>query len=365
MFPPSAHHQNLSKQQSYKGDCGGGGEGGGYYLGGSSYFSSSSEGIFGLMRILEGGYDCSKEAVYCLGQSDLVFSPISMTEDESRTESIHEDASTSKDNILIQHQEDNKDSKNNNNNSNEDWLQLSIGGGYNSQEKQDHQHHSQHGELVELNLLPGSSSSSSQENERLLLNQRYHSLAPFGYDSSLFLQHQMGVSSSNFLLHPPQSQNNQETNLVYRPMNFSRPPPSLGIASSSSSPSLSSSFFMPPGAYFSSARMPFQLFQSGPASGIPSISLSGVHNINFRLINPPRRPHSGIWFMLQASPNQAKEPFLPQIPNSYLRIKDRRMTIRLVMKYIVNKLRLEHESQKRIAIKNTSNSPYLLFAPPS
>ncbi|KAF7839064.1 protein LAX PANICLE 2-like isoform X1 [Senna tora] len=42
---------------------------------------------------------------------------------------------------------------------------------------------------------------------------------------------------------------------------------------------------------------------------------------NIRVVDPPRRPHSGIWFMLQASPTQAKEPFLPQIPKSYLRIK--------------------------------------------
>ncbi|VVB14341.1 unnamed protein product [Arabis nemorensis] len=40
------------------------------------------------------------------------------------------------------------------------------------------------------------------------------------------------------------------------------------------------------------------------------------------------------------------EPFLPQIPKSYLRIKDGKMTVRLLMKYLVNKLRLEHESQE-------------------
>nr|DAD42246.1 TPA_asm: hypothetical protein HUJ06_000476 [Nelumbo nucifera] len=39
-----------------------------------------------------------------------------------------------------------------------------------------------------------------------------------------------------------------------------------------------------------------------------------------------------------------REPFLPQIPKSYLRIKDGRMTVRLLMKYLVNKLKLENES---------------------
>ncbi|KAL5082753.1 hypothetical protein RYX36_011174, partial [Vicia faba] len=40
-----------------------------------------------------------------------------------------------------------------------------------------------------------------------------------------------------------------------------------------------------------------------------------------------------------------KEPFLPQIPKNYLRIKDGRMTVRLLMKYLVNKLKLENESE--------------------
>ncbi|PPS00651.1 hypothetical protein GOBAR_AA20009 [Gossypium barbadense] len=69
-----------------------------------------------------------------------------------------------------------------------------------------------------------------------------------------------------------------------------------------------------------------------------------------RIIDPPRRPHSGIWFVLQASQNQAKEPFLPQIPKSYLRIKDGKMTVRLLMKYLVNKLRLDSESEVGSAV---------------
>ncbi|KAJ8439098.1 hypothetical protein Cgig2_027024 [Carnegiea gigantea] len=60
---------------------------------------------------------------------------------------------------------------------------------------------------------------------------------------------------------------------------------------------------------------------------------------------PPRTPHSGIWFMLLASHPQAKEPFLPQLPKRFLRIKDGRMTVRLVMKYVANKLGLDSESE--------------------
>ncbi|GER39249.1 RING finger protein [Striga asiatica] len=69
--------------------------------------------------------------------------------------------------------------------------------------------------------------------------------------------------------------------------------------------------------------------------------------LDFRVVQPPRRPQSGIWFMLQASQNQEREACLPQISKSYLRIKDGRMTIRLVIKYLANKLRLENESQVR------------------
>ncbi|VVA92824.1 unnamed protein product [Arabis nemorensis] len=41
----------------------------------------------------------------------------------------------------------------------------------------------------------------------------------------------------------------------------------------------------------------------------------------FRVLDPPRRPHSGLWFLLQASQLQEREPFLPQVNKSYLRIK--------------------------------------------
>ncbi|KAF8096544.1 hypothetical protein N665_0306s0002 [Sinapis alba] len=41
----------------------------------------------------------------------------------------------------------------------------------------------------------------------------------------------------------------------------------------------------------------------------------------FRVHDPPRRPHSGLWFLLQASQFQEKEPFLPQVNKRYLRIK--------------------------------------------
>ncbi|EPS66006.1 hypothetical protein M569_08772, partial [Genlisea aurea] len=68
--------------------------------------------------------------------------------------------------------------------------------------------------------------------------------------------------------------------------------------------------------------------------------------VDFRVVQPPRRPHSGIWFMLLASENQEKEPSaLPQIPKRFLRIKDGRMRIGVVLKYLGMKLKLGSESE--------------------
>ncbi|ESQ34054.1 hypothetical protein EUTSA_v10009825mg [Eutrema salsugineum] len=68
----------------------------------------------------------------------------------------------------------------------------------------------------------------------------------------------------------------------------------------------------------------------------------------FRVLDPPRRPHSGLWFLLQASQFQEKEPFLPQVNKSYLRIKDGRITVRLLTKYLMKKLQLDSESEVNI-----------------
>ncbi|CAM8884048.1 unnamed protein product [Rhodiola kirilowii] len=74
-------------------------------------------------------------------------------------------------------------------------------------------------------------------------------------------------------------------------------------------------------------------------------SCSGGGMRRRRIIRRPQQ-HAGIWFMLQASQNQVVEPFLPQIPKSYLRIKDGRMTVRLLKKYIGRKLGLKSESEQ-------------------
>ncbi|KAG6490667.1 hypothetical protein ZIOFF_051977 [Zingiber officinale] len=59
--------------------------------------------------------------------------------------------------------------------------------------------------------------------------------------------------------------------------------------------------------------------------------------------------------LFSSAPFLTRVPLLPQIPRSYLRIKDGRMTIRLLIKYLVNKLGLEDESETYLAVITTGN----------
>ncbi|CAM8950365.1 hypothetical protein QQ045_015812 [Rhodiola kirilowii] len=90
--------------------------------------------------------------------------------------------------------------------------------------------------------------------------------------------------------------------------------------------------------------------------GVSSSSTAGG---GMRIIRPPRRPNAGVWFMLQASQNQVRQPYLPQIPKSYLRIKDGRMTVKLLMKYLVHKLGLESESEVELRCRGQELQPIL------
>ncbi|KAI9398302.1 hypothetical protein POPTR_003G164800v4 [Populus trichocarpa] len=319
--------QSLSKQQQHQ-LCDGG------YFGEDVH--TFKEG-FGLMSRLEGyEYSCVSEA--CLLGSDLVVANIPMAEDESRTNSLNNEAGSSSKDVQEERHEG--------------WLQLSIGGHTTTatptshEGKHDHHHHQQQqqqqqlvldstsrrGGLIELDLLRGSSSRISHQ-ARPLSSPVFHvpdfrapprpvpSHATNFSNTSLFFQHHPAATSSTYPLH-------QEINWPFRPMLHN-------IATASSSPPSSSSSLMPLGSYFS---RPFQVNSTGMDFAGPSS--------DFKVIDPPRRSHSGIWFMLQASQNQTKEPFLPQISKSYLRIKDGRMTVRLLMKYLVNKLRLDSESEQ-------------------
>ncbi|XAR64340.1 hypothetical protein NMG60_11024644 [Bertholletia excelsa] len=293
--------QNLSKPHHHHRTYGGGGGG---YGGGGCFVSTCT---------------CSEEASSVLGSESRT-----MAEDDSRTT---EAGSSSK---------DVEDERND-----EGWLQLGIGAGHVTTTRDDDVVNNNNKPnrvdprpgLVELDLMPPGGSSSQQVMRPLPLPipPVFHVSRPTsGYGaSSLFLQH------------PGTSSVFQEMNWAVRPV-----PRNIGIAAACS-PSSSSSSLMPTGLYFS---RPFPLQ--------PAVDVAGSSS-ELRIVDPPRRSHSGIWFVLQASENQVKEPFLPQIPKNYLRIKDGRMTVRLLMKYLVNKLRLDSESEIEITCRGQRLLPFL------
>ncbi|XP_008791058.3 protein LAX PANICLE 2 [Phoenix dactylifera] len=130
------------------------------------------------------------------------------------------------------------------------------------------------------------------------------------------------------------------------------PPPPWGFWSSG--PAMGSSSRVPPMMPEFVARQ----FMCPAGSSSPLVA-GGEIRADIRVVSPPPRPQTGIWFVLQAAQNQGREPFLPQIPKSYLRIKDGRMTVGLLMKYLVNKLGLEDESEVEITCRGQLLLPYL------
>lgn len=302
---PAAHHQNLSKQQQqhqYFYSTGYGGCGANY--------TAEDQSSFGHMSTsqVEEGYEYN----YCnnnITESDhqqVVIDP--MAEDESRTNSVNEAGSSSKD-----VPEDHRD--------NERWLQLSIGG------SSIHDHHqpavvaaeqtprslratlSSPG-LTELDLLPGDHHISSIRQARSMQHMppMFHlpydirppppssSFRPSPFNNPSFASHATnlyfhppGSGSSSSSLFLPQHHHQQEVNWAFRPTTI--PHNNIGIASTSSS---SSSFIQLGASYF---PRPFHHQYHH------DINVAGP-SLDFRVVDPPRRSHSGIWFMLQASQNQ-------------------------------------------------------------
>ncbi|GMJ13105.1 hypothetical protein HRI_004979800 [Hibiscus trionum] len=306
-----------------------GGSGGGFYgyCGGGSIYTES----FGHISRVH-GYDFHTET--CLGiGSDLEANH--MAEDEAGTNSLNETGSNSKANS---HQELELETD-------EGWLQLSIGGQAQAT-RCDRNKHDQgdpaaaRGEgLIELDLLSGGSSQQARPLAPIFYMPEFR--APprppplmHSFSTSLFFQHQQQGSSSTFHLQAG------ELSSSFRPIQQNIPAPAAPSASSSSS-------LVPFGSYFA-RQFPVQ----------PEIDVAGPSS-DVTIIDPPRRPHSGIWFVLQASQNQVKEPFLPQIPKSYLRIKDGKMTVQLLMKYLVNKLGLDSESEVEIRCRGQELQPHL------
>ncbi|XP_058736563.1 protein LAX PANICLE 2-like [Vicia villosa] len=258
---------------------------------------------------------------------------------------------------------------------NNNWLQLSIGNTVltTTTTKHDADHSQAPTNLLELELLPTNWTSSRPDLEQPSIR------GCSTFNSSMFFEQTTPSSSSSVSVSmsmPAGPSYSHQQHLV--PHNWAFGPllpHSMAIMASSTSyiPSSSSSFSSSQSC--SSLRpslgpnyypqyhhaSPFH-FPSSSSSGFDQFDIAGPSSsshLTFRVVDPPRRPHSGIWFMLQASQNQVKEPFLPQIPKNYLRIKDGRMTVRLLMKYLVNKLKLESESEIEITCKGQQLLPFL------
>ncbi|XP_066313253.1 protein LAX PANICLE 2-like isoform X2 [Miscanthus floridulus] len=78
-----------------------------------------------------------------------------------------------------------------------------------------------------------------------------------------------------------------------------------------------------------------------------------------RVISPPRRTETpGLWLTLQAAPNQVREPILPQIAKSYLRINN--MKVEVVMKYLAEKLGIARSHQVELTCRGQVLPPLLL-----
>ena len=277
----------------------------------------------------------------CLLGSDFVVRH--MAEDESRANTnstTHNDAEAEAEAGSTSKEEE----RNNNNNNRSNWLQLSIGfhhqGDHDSAAtattKQDHDHHHHHqtgsimaptgsGSLVELELLPGgrhlnwgSSSRPSLEPQAmfpLASSEVRGSARGSSFGGSLLFEQQTSMSMSmacgpisapTFGHHQQQQQQHHPQEMVnwaFGPLPHSMavmPSPSFVSSSSSSSQSCSSLRPPPPpiGSYFPT---PFHF----PSSGFDQFDVAGPSSdVTVRVVDPPRRPHSGIWFMLQASQNQ-------------------------------------------------------------
>ncbi|KAK3136555.1 hypothetical protein QOZ80_5BG0438370 [Eleusine coracana subsp. coracana] len=177
---------------------------------------------------------------------------------------------------------------------------------------------------------------------------------------------------------PPQQQTEQPEIAHHQPAPEQQPPPrneastssssgsdtggsswlQLGLGPSSSSPSASSSRRKRRRTTTDEAGPSTSVQPAAPLPQLQPGSSSSTPVGAVVAAAPPPPPHeSGTWFLLQAAQNQRREPPLPQIPRSYLRVRDGRMTVRVVMRYLVNKLGLEDDSQLEITCRGQRLPP--------
>ncbi|CAL4959623.1 unnamed protein product [Urochloa decumbens] len=107
-------------------------------------------------------------------------------------------------------------------------------------------------------------------------------------------------------------------------------------------------------------------YRPAAASGslsAPALPFRSSGDSMMRVVSPPRRTEAaaGLWLKLQAAPNQFREPILPQIPKSYLRIKDSNVKVDVVMKYMAEKLGISGSShQVELTCRGQLLHPFLL-----
>lgn len=276
------------------------------------HFDGLGHGYRGLMNQLEQqgfrqSYQCyyTKSAGCLVGTEDTV-----MAEDESRTESVNDEAgpSYSKDVVAAVNREEEEEEDDQ-----KGWLQLSIGGGGGrggaataASSGRDNNGRGGLG-LVELDLLPPgprpvpvpppqypfSAAAAGVEFRApppphfALTSSVAAPGAAVGYISaapSYFLQQQQTSGS--------------DINWAIRPV-MAIPAPGVSAPSSSASPFM----YAPPlsGSRFAARPGAFPLLYAG----VGGVGAGGSSpSLEFRVIDPPRRPLSGIWFSLQASQNQ-------------------------------------------------------------
>ncbi|CAI0433879.1 unnamed protein product [Linum tenue] len=76
-------------------------------------------------------------------------------------------------------------------------------------------------------------------------------------------------------------------------------------------------------------------------------------------MNRANRRNCAVWFSLVASENRRGDASLPQIPACYLRIKDGKMPVSFIQKYIVKKLELSSEAEVEIMCQGQPVVPTL------
>ncbi|XP_071736391.1 uncharacterized protein [Rutidosis leptorrhynchoides] len=307
MFP-SNHQQNLIKNSSL----------GGYGVSSCGYYDRL---INKLSEKEVGGQDIMAD-----DESRTEISNNNIDQEDVATTSISKDINIHQESINKNEDEDNDSG----------WLQLSLGIGHDAPSNRRFSENDQRSSvprLIELDLLTttgGSVSSSSSggrggdETRSLTLSassrQQPNFQVPDLSTLGFFLQPAFDSAPTIAFTH------NQRYENILMPI---RPYPLTTLSSpSTSSPSLD--------------QLPLASSQPLYFHHIPQIRM------DLRVVDPPRRPNSGVWFILQASQNQIKEPYLPQVPKSYLRIKDGRTTIRLLIKYLVKKLKLHSEYERVI-----------------